>query len=169
MGFSGLGIGASASASALVNVPIYVTQTMIDNRLVQLPSKPVGAVVLYIDGCLPQLGSVAFNVTNNTISWDAGSWLDVNLIVGEAVYFVYATVAERALHLDIVTITSDILSNNSLTLTSAPAGVVTMYIDGTSALISGVSFIVSGAIVSWPPTSWLATNLNIGENVYLVY
>jgi len=169
MGYGSICGGGSASSSALNAIPVYITQTMKNNRLLQLPSKPVGAVVMYIEGCTPQLSSVAFNINDNVISWDAGSWFDVYLIVGEAVYFVYSTVAEKALHMDIVTVTAAIMSSNTVTLTATPSGIITLYIMNTAPLISGVSFYNSGTIVSWPPSSWLGTKLVEGENLHFVY
>lgn len=169
MAFTGICGGGTASASALVAVPVYITQTMKTNRLLQLPSLPVGAVVMYIEGCVPQLSSVAFTVTNNVVSWEIGSWFDSLLIVGEALYFVYSTVAEKALHLDIIPVTSTVMAEDRVTLTSAPLGVITLYIQNTAPLISGVSFYNSGNIVSWPPTSWLGTKLIEGENLYFIY
>lgn len=171
MGYVGLGglNGSSGSSTALTTTPIVVNNTMIANRSITLPTEPVGSVVLYLEGCTPQLSGVAFSVVGNVIAWVSGSWFDRYLEAGQVLYFVYGIDDDTALHITMVTATDEVISNRQCTLDRSPRGTVTLYLNGVSPMINGVSFMVNANIVSWDANSFLGTKLIEDEIMYFVY
>ena len=171
MGYTGLGgIGQSGgSSTALITTPIVVTNAMIANRSITLSNTPVGSVVLYLEGCTPQLSGVAFGVVGNVITWTSGSWFDRYLQSGQVLYFVYGVTDDTALHISMVIATAEVIANRQCELSNSPKGTVTLYLDGVSPMINGVSFVVNANIVSWNSNSFLGTKLIEGETMYFVY